>query len=98
MGTKNIPGMFDCYKELADDEPHFVLKSTDRSAPYLVRIWTAVRECDPIKALEVLTELLKKEQTNYVLNPTNPEKIMEAAHVADEMELWVFKQHAKSGG
>lgn len=39
MGTKNDPGMFDCYAKLEDDEPFFVLRAKDRKAPELVELW-----------------------------------------------------------
>lgn len=44
MGTKNNPGQFDCYAKAEPDEPIFTLRGKDRSAPYLVEIWTAMRQ------------------------------------------------------
>ena len=43
MGTKNNPGVYDCYDKLEDDEPFFVLMARDPSAPYLVEIWANER-------------------------------------------------------
>jgi len=39
MGTKTQPGQFDCYAALEPDEPFFVLKATDVSAPLAVFLW-----------------------------------------------------------
>ena len=39
MGTKNNPGQFDCYGAAAPDEPIFILRATDISAPSLVVLW-----------------------------------------------------------
>jgi hypothetical protein len=39
MSTKQNPGAFDCYAKLKDDEPYFVLKATDQSAPFIVEQW-----------------------------------------------------------
>lgn len=43
MGTKNNPGMFDCYDAAEPDEPMFVLLARDRMAPQLVRDWADAR-------------------------------------------------------
>lgn len=39
MGTKMNPGAYDCYSALGDDEPFFVLRAKDKTAPILVRFW-----------------------------------------------------------
>lgn len=39
MGTKQKPGLIDCYAAAAPDEPIFVLRATDKGAPVTVRIW-----------------------------------------------------------
>lgn len=55
MGTKNNPGMFDCYEAAEPDEPMFVLLARDRHAPLLVRYWARLRNDegeDPAKVLE----------------------------------------------
>lgn len=39
MGTKENPGEFDCYAAAMPDEPIFILKSTDATAPIVVRMW-----------------------------------------------------------
>ena len=46
MGTKNNPGMFDCYQAADPDEPMFVLLGRDRHAPTLVWLWATLRELD----------------------------------------------------
>ena len=43
MGTKLYPGKFDCYSKLEDDEPFFVLRSTDPHAPAIVELWATLR-------------------------------------------------------
>ncbi len=39
MATKNNPGPFDCYGKLTNDEPYFLLRSTDETAPDFVESW-----------------------------------------------------------
>lgn len=43
MGTKNNPGIFDCYANAHPDEPMFILLGRDRMAPALVRAWAKMR-------------------------------------------------------
>jgi hypothetical protein len=44
MGTKENPGVFDCYANAKPDEPMFVLLGRDPMAGVLVRQWAAWRE------------------------------------------------------
>jgi hypothetical protein len=39
MGTKANPGKYDCLKNLAEDEPFFVLRAQDVLAAGLVDLW-----------------------------------------------------------
>jgi len=58
MSTKREPGQFDCFAKLADDEPYFVLRAKDPSAPALVELWAAERKAqfgDYPKLEEALT-------------------------------------------
>lgn len=44
MGTKNNPGVFDCYENAEPDEPMFILLGRDPQAPDLVERWAIKRE------------------------------------------------------
>jgi hypothetical protein len=44
MGTKNQPGVYDCYSKLEPDEPHFVIMGRDPSAALLITLWATLRE------------------------------------------------------
>lgn len=46
MGTKNNPGLFDCYASAEPDEPMFVLLGRDKYAPAIVWLWATLRELD----------------------------------------------------
>jgi len=55
MGTKEAPGIFDCYKEAKPNEPMFVLLGRDPRAPALVRAWADASEArgtNPAKVAE----------------------------------------------
>lgn len=56
MGIKKDPGEYDCYANAADDEPLFVLRSTDVLAPLLVAIWASLRENNEDAADMFLTD------------------------------------------
>ena len=79
--TKNKPGRFDCYNDAGGDEPIFVLRSTDSSAPDAVRHWAASYK-------------LRKSIENSIgdgpvpLTERQQEKIDEALECANAMEEW----------
>ena len=55
MGTKQNPGQFDCYAGAEPDEPIFVLRGKDPSAPLLIETWAMLRDLmkdDPIMIAE----------------------------------------------
>lgn len=55
MGTKDKPGVFDCYANAEPDEPMFVLLGRDKDAPDLVDEWARRRKRadeDPAKVRE----------------------------------------------
>lgn len=57
MGTKNNPGIFDCYANAEPNEPMFVLLGRDKHAPALVRLWAEMRRLDgeePAKVSEAV--------------------------------------------
>ena len=83
MGTKNNPGEFDCYANADRDEPLFVLRAKDKSAPDVVRHWAYQYK-------------LRKEQANgkgkgdgpQPLTPDQRRKYLEALDCADQMAEW----------
>ena len=87
--TKNNPGKFDCYDEAGGDEPIFVLRSTDSSAPDAVRHWAASYN-------------LRKSMENAVgngpvtLTEHQQEKFDEALECANAMERWRRRNRMKT--
>lgn len=73
MGTKLIPGNFDCYANALPDEPMFVLLGRDPSAPSKVRAWAYDRE----KAIE----RGDRPESDRII-------VIEARECADAMETW----------
>ena len=77
MSTKQHPGAFDCYAKLADDEPYFVLRAKDASAPAIMREW--VRQ-QWIAWFD--------DHGSEPVPPTYKEKLLEASACAARMEQW----------
>lgn len=75
MGTKQNPGPYDCYVKLAPDEPYFVLRAKDATAPRVVREWVRQRR-------------LEAAVTGAPITPEYGWKLDEALRCADEMERW----------
>ena len=73
MGTKNNPGLFDCYQNAEPDEPMFVLLARDADAPDIVHVWADVREL-AIKAG-------RKPESDYAM-------VEEARACANAMREW----------
>lgn len=75
MGTKNNPGKYDCYEEADPDEPLFVLRAKDPTAPALVRLWADTRRNEArIQGIEI--------------DPEYEDKLQEAWDCARAMEIW----------
>jgi hypothetical protein len=87
MGTKNNPGKFDCYHAAGPDEPMFVLLARDRIAPYLVSIWSSIRDDDEEAARATFGQLVSNELPAYQHEP-DTDKAAEAANCAVAMFAW----------
>jgi hypothetical protein len=80
MGTKNIPGKFDCYANALPDEPMFVLLARDKKAHNIVRSWA--HEYRSTKETE------NSRTGKARLNVEQYAKYCEALDCADAMEAW----------
>lgn len=89
MGTKTKPSAWDCYANLLDDEPYFVLMGRDRYGASTVRMWADQRENElrasdaTCTAAEVFREI---------------DQIAEARRVADEMDQFRADQALSAAG
>lgn len=75
MATKNNPGTYDCYAAAEPDEPIFVLRANDPSAPQLVRGW----------AFNRVQAIFGGHKPN---TPDQWHKVSEALDCAQKMEMW----------
>lgn len=81
MSTKQDPGAYDCYAKLQEDEPYFVLRAKDATAPLLVRHWVQRRRIEAQVAGQAIT-------------PAYEAKLQEALKCADDMEAWRERHQA----
>ncbi|KKM85445.1 hypothetical protein LCGC14_1289030 [marine sediment metagenome] len=95
MGTKNNPSKYDCYAKLNPDEPYFVLRAKDPSAPYLIRIWEKLRRGDWLGAMYTLVIAMKYQPVRDRVSTEGYEKLSEAVTVSQEMEDWYQKNRPK---
>lgn len=79
MGTKNNPGVFDCYDHAEPDEPYFTLLARDSTAPEIVEAWATAREA---KLHEAIDRVTGREMLDEM------EQIAEARRCADQMRDW----------
>ena len=86
MGTKANPGDFDCYAALEPDEPYFLLKATDVTAPQAVRFWAQAYEYKKQRENRTgpVTEFISEEP----LTIRQQRKYNEAMACASAMEKW----------
>jgi hypothetical protein len=91
MGTKNSPGVFDCYANAEPDEPMFVLLARDPLAPFLVSMWSKVRMGDLEAAGAVFTKMAYDVAARYHAAP-DVDKASEAMDCALAMFAW-RKEH-----
>lgn len=88
MGTKNKPGVFDCYIDAEDDQPMFVLLAGDPDAPNTVEEW-ARRRFDRLAASVPqfnLTKTEREESDKRIMRGLR--KIAEALQCAQAMRDW----------
>jgi hypothetical protein len=86
MGTKNNPGLYDCYAKADPDEPLFTLRGKDVSAPYLVDIWTAVRQGQLWAASATLNRMIHDPRVEALIGDCV--KFGAANQVAADMRAW----------
>lgn len=84
MGTKQNPGVFDCYDKIEDNEPFFTLRANDETAADFVELWADIHGANPLGAVQTFARLLN--QLKFV--DVNRPKIMEAYNNAEAMRNW----------
>ena len=92
MGTKNDPGAFDCYESAAPDEPLFILLARDPLAPFLVSIWSSIRNGDFEAAGVKFDTMCSRAGFRYAIEP-DVGKASEALDCAMAMFAWLNERN-----
>ena len=74
MAEKRIERVRGCFASAAEDEPLFVLRSSDELAPAIVRLWAAMYE--------------QQKRAAGTWDERRQEKAIEALALADRMESY----------
>lgn len=74
MAEKNVERERGCFAAAKEDEPLFVLRSTDELAPAIVRLWAAMYE--------------QQKRAAGLWNDSRKQKAIEARQLAERMELY----------
>ena len=72
-----------------DGEPRFCLLGRDWSAPYLIRIWVAIRRRDP-SLIDAIVKNIKAKMETRPYHPKDAEHVVSASSVATSMDLWLI--------
>ena len=96
MGTKTRPSRFDCHDRAAPDEPLFTLLARDPLAPFLVSIWSSLRNGDHEAASAKFTALLDIGGRPYLTAP-DVDKAGEALDCAMAMFDWAKRRRPTTG-
>lgn len=75
MSTKMNPGRYDCLAKLHPDEPYFLLRAKDVTAPGVVREWVRRRREEAAV-------------TGGTITPEYEAKLREAEQCAKDMDAW----------
>jgi hypothetical protein len=97
MASKNNPGAFDCFGDAHPDEPLFVLRSTDVTAPFLVRAWQYLRAGQIDLAMAEMVDAAKAlKVAGKKPKPLSDPKLAEARACAVAMFDWLHRAHPMS--
>ena len=87
VGSKSAPSQFDCYDDLDDDEPYFVIRAGDPLSDSLVELHAYIGAGQSGAAHNKLAEImaLTAEQAP---RPSNSPKYRETFAISQSMEAW----------
>jgi len=87
MGTKNEPGVYDCYAKAEPDEPMYVLLARDPLAAHLIHLWVFLRAHDWVSMFHELAGLMAIALSEPRKADDDP-KLIEAQQRAVKMAAW----------
>ena len=87
LGSKANPSRFDCYPDLADDEPYFVIRASDLLSDALVELHAYIGAGQSGAAHNKLAEIMALTAAKPP-RPSDSPKYRETFSISAEMEKW----------
>ena len=87
LGSKANPSQFDCYNDLADDEPYFVIRAHDPLSDALVELHAYIGAGQSGAAHNKLAEIMQLTASRPP-RPSNSPKYRETFAISSAMERW----------
>ncbi|WP_420433624.1 aspartate decarboxylase [Hyphobacterium sp.] len=87
LGSKSNPSKYDCYPDLADDEPYFVIRADDPLSNALVELHAYIGAGQPGAAHNKLAEIMELTRDKPP-RPSDSPKYRETFAISSAMEKW----------
>ncbi|MGD2134473.1 MAG: aspartate decarboxylase [Maricaulaceae bacterium] len=87
LGSKANPSEFECYHDLAEDEPYFVIRARDPLSDVLVELHAYIGAGQPGAAHNKLAEIMALT-TDRAPRPSDSPKYRETFAISQAMERW----------
>ncbi|MCF8878320.1 aspartate decarboxylase [Hyphobacterium sp. SN044] len=87
VGSKANPSKYDCYPDLADDEPYFVIRADDPLASALVELHAYIGAGQAGAAHNKLAEIMELTR-GKAPRPSDSPKYRETFAISSAMEHW----------
>lgn len=94
IGSKANPSPFDCYPDLAEDEPYFVIRADDPLSDSLVELHAYIGAGQAGAAHNKLAEIMELTRERPP-RPSESPKYRETFAISQAMEAW--RQAARKG-
>ncbi len=87
IGSKANPSQYDCFPDLAEDEPYFVIRANDPLSSALVELHAYIGAGQAGAAHNKLAEIMSMT-TNQAPRPSESPKYRETFAISLAMEKW----------
>ena len=87
LGSKANPSKYDCYNDLAEDEPYFVIRARDPLATALLELHAYIGAGQSGAAHNKLAEIMNLTQMKAP-RPSDSPKYRETFAISSAMEKW----------
>lgn len=87
LGSKTNPSQYDCYPDLGEDEPYFVIRAHDPLSSALVELHAYIGAGQPGAAHNKLAEIMELTR-DRAPRPAGSPKYRETFAISQSMEQW----------